>query len=62
MYNPITGSNKPTTFTPYAAGKKHYGSGRSMPTFGKIADKVGYKMRDGKAAARRQALIRRSGQ
>ena len=62
MYNPVTGNTKKGTFTAYAAGKKHYGSGRSMPTFGKIADKVGYAMRDGKAAARRQALIRRSGQ
>lgn len=48
-------------FNAYAAGKKSYGSGRSMPTFGKVSNKAGYAMRDGKMAARRQALIRRSG-
>ena len=48
-------------FNAYAAGKKAYGSGRSMPTFGKVSNKAGYAMRDGKMAARRQALLRRSG-
>jgi hypothetical protein len=48
-------------FNAYAAGKKSYGSGRSMPTFGKVSSKAGYAMRDGKMAARRQALLRRSG-
>lgn len=46
-------------FNPYAAGKKHYGSGRSMPTVGKVINKGGYKKRDVKAAARRDALMRR---
>ena len=46
-------------FNPYAAGKKHYGSGRPMPTVGKVTDKGGYKKRDVKAAARRDALMRR---
>ena len=46
-------------FNPYAAGKKHYGSGRPMPTVGKVTDKGGYKQRDVKAAARRDALMRR---
>jgi hypothetical protein len=46
-------------FNPYAAGKKHYGSGRPMPTVGKVTDRAGYKQRDVKAAARRDALIRR---
>ena len=46
-------------FNPYAAGKKHYGSGRPMPTVGKVTDKGGYKQRDVKAAARRDALLRR---
>ena len=46
-------------FNPYAAGKKHYGSGRPMPTVGKVTDKGGYKKRDVKAAARRDALLRR---
>lgn len=49
------------SFNKYAAGAKHYGTGRAMPTFGKIADKVGYKKRDAKMAARREALIRRTG-
>lgn len=48
-------------FNPYAAGKKHYGSGRPMPTVGKVKDKVGYGVRDGKAAARREAMVRRLG-
>lgn len=46
-------------FNPYAAGKKHYGGGRSMPTVGKVTNKGGYKKRDVKAAARRDALMRR---
>jgi hypothetical protein len=36
-------------FNPYAAGKKHYGAGRPMPTSGKIANKYGYAERDAKA-------------
>lgn len=46
-------------FNAYAAGKKHYGTGRPMPTVGKIANKGGYTVRDNKAAARRDAMIRR---
>ena len=46
-------------FNPYAAGKKHYGSGRPMPTVGKVTDRAGYTIRDNKAAARRDALMRR---
>lgn len=48
-------------FNALAAGNKSYGSGRPMPTMGKIADKTGYAMRDGKMAARRDALMRRAG-
>jgi hypothetical protein len=48
-------------FNPYAAGKKHYGSGRPMPTVGRVADRAGYTKRDAKAAARREALLRRLG-
>lgn len=48
-------------FTSYAAGRKHYGTGRMGPNMGTVADKTGYAMRDGKAAARRQALMRRMG-
>ena len=46
-------------FNPYAAGKKHYGTGRPMPTVGKVRDRAGYTIRDNKAAARRDALLRR---
>jgi hypothetical protein len=45
-------------FTPYAAGNKIYGGGRSMPTIGPV-DKSGYRERDAKAKARRNALLRR---
>jgi len=48
-------------FTPYAAGKKHYGTGRGAPNVGATGNMAGYAMRDGKAAARRQALMRRTG-
>jgi len=46
-------------FNAYAAGKKHYGSGRPMPTVGKVRNRAGYTIRDNKAAARRDALLRR---
>jgi hypothetical protein len=46
-------------FNAYGAGKKHYGSGRPMPTVGKVTDRAGYTIRDNKAAARRDALMRR---
>lgn len=48
-------------FSSYAAGNKTYGSGRPMPTVGKVQNKAGYAMRDGKMAARREALMRRVG-
>lgn len=48
-------------FNSFAAGNKVYGNGRPMPTMGKIADKTGYAMRDGKMAARRDALMKRAG-
>ena len=47
-------------FNAYAAGNKVYGQGRPAPTYGAVS-KPGYAMRDGKAAARREALIRRAG-
>ena len=46
-------------FNSLAAGRKHYGTGRPMPTVGKVTNKGGYKKRDVKAAARRDALLRR---
>jgi hypothetical protein len=61
MPNPIRGQVAGaggSGFNPYAAGKKQYGSGRPMPTSGKVADKVGYADRDAAARARRDALMR----
>lgn len=48
-------------FSAYTAGNKSYGGGRPMPNLGKVQAKAGYGMRDGKMAARREALMRRSG-
>lgn len=48
-------------FNALAAGKKTYGSGRPNPTRGKVSDISGYKRRDAKAAAQREALKRRAG-
>ena len=47
-------------FNNLAAGNKHYGAGRPMPTTGKVTDKLGYAQRDAAAAARKKALIRRA--
>jgi hypothetical protein len=45
-------------FNPYAAGGKIYGGGRSNPTSGPV-DKLGYRIRDRKARAQRNAVLRR---
>lgn len=55
------GTGLPVTFLPFAAGNRHYGTGRSAPNIGKTANKAGYGERDAKAAARRAALFRRAG-
>jgi hypothetical protein len=47
-------------FNPNAAGQKVYGSGQPMPTTGALANVGGYAVRDAKAAARRDALMRRA--
>lgn len=47
-------------FNSYAAGNKAYGQGRSMPNVGKTANKIGYGIRDGEMAARRNALLNRA--
>lgn len=49
---------KPYDFNSYAAGNKTYGFGRSNPTMGPV-DKLGYKERDAKHSARRNAILRR---
>lgn len=46
-------------FNSYAAGRKVYGGGRSMPNIGPVQDKAGYNERDNKAAARKKALLKR---
>lgn len=43
----------------YAAGNKRYGGGRDAPNVGMALDPVGYRERDRKAAARRNAMLRR---
>ena len=50
-----------TGFNPYAAGKKVYGGGRSMPNIGPVSGQgqMGYSERDNKAAARKKVLLRR---
>ena len=47
-------------FNSLAAGKKHYGSGRPMPTTGTVTDQLGYARRDSGLAAKKDALIRRA--
>lgn len=43
---------------PYAVGNKIYGGGRSFPNIGPV-DKLGYRERDAKSKARRQAISNR---
>lgn len=45
-------------FNQYAAGQKHYGGGRSAPNIGP-SDKMGYRIRDRKAAVKNNAVLRR---
>lgn len=49
------------SFNPYAAGKKTYGGGRSMPNIGPVsgAGQQGYNERENKASARKSAILRR---
>lgn len=48
-------------FNSFAAGKKRYGGGRSMPNIGPVDDKLGYKTRDLKAAVMRRLKSQDSG-
>jgi hypothetical protein len=50
---------QPYDFQKYGVGRKVYGSGHSYPTRGPVADKLGYKERDLKHRARRNAMLRR---
>jgi hypothetical protein len=49
---------KPYDFNSYAAGNKIYGGGRSFPTMGPV-DIMGYRERDLKTKAKRNAMLRR---
>lgn len=46
-------------YSPYAAGFKHYGGGRSMPNLGPVRDKMGYIERDREAAARQSLTLKK---
>lgn len=45
-------------FLPYIVGQRVYGGGRLFPTMGPV-DKTGYRERDLKHKARRQAMLNR---
>lgn len=55
--NPKPGSG----FNSYAAGKKHYGGGRSQPNIGPVSPTglMGYMNRDQEVKARKDAIMRR---
>lgn len=44
-------------FNPYAAGRKIYAGGRSMPTLGPV-DPLGYRERDAITRVKRNAMLR----
>lgn len=47
-------------FQPYGAGPKQYGaSGRSAPNIGPVSDKQGYRERDLRTKAMRNAMLKR---
>jgi len=50
------GLKKPDAYTPYAAGMKLYGGGRSNPTSGPV-DKEGYREREMLNRAKRNAAL-----
>lgn len=52
------GLKKPDAYTPYAAGYKMYGGGRSNPTSGPV-DKAGYVEREMLNRAKRNAALQR---
>lgn len=45
-------------FNSYAAGRKQYGGGRDAPNIGP-SNKMGYRVRDRKAAVKNSAISRR---
>jgi len=52
-------ANNPSGFNNYAAGRKVYGGGRSMPNVGPVLNRLGYSQRDNAAEARKSAILRR---
>lgn len=50
------GLTKPDAYTPYAAGMKLYGGGRSNPTAGPVA-REGYREREMLNRSKRQAVL-----
>lgn len=57
-YGMIPQPDRPNAYTPYAAGYKLYGGGRSNPTQGPV-EKEGYREREVLNRARRNAVLRR---
>jgi len=49
-------SRQQASVAPYLVGNRVYGGGRPNPTNGPV-DKQGYRERDARAAARRQAIL-----
>lgn len=54
-YNP----RSTASVAPYAVGNKVYGGGRPMPNLGPTSSPEGYRARDARSRARRNALLRR---
>lgn len=65
MYNAATGRNNSSVggggFTPFATGRKVYGSGRRGPNVGMTSNIGGYGERDLRAQAKKNALQRWAG-
>lgn len=51
-------SRETANVAPYLVGNRVYGGGRPFPTMGPV-DRMGYRERDLKASARRDAVLRR---
>lgn len=56
---PTPPPNNAGGFNNYAAGRKHYGGGRSAPNLGPVGNLIGYKKRDLKRSAMQNAIARR---
>lgn len=47
------------SFTPYAAGPKRYGGGRSAPNVGPVTNMQGYRERDLRAKVYKQRMMKK---